>query len=61
MSKRVRRAAKPRDEYTAIRMERDLYEKAKRRAGSRRQTYSEYVRQLIVEDCGNGSKLEAVA
>jgi hypothetical protein len=37
-------------EFTAIKMERDLYEKAKRRARSRHQTYSEYVRQLIVND-----------
>jgi hypothetical protein len=37
-------------EYTAIRMERDLYRQARRRAESRHQTYSEYVRQLIVRD-----------
>ena len=37
-------------EYTGIKMERDLYELAKQRARDRRQTYSEYVRQLIVRD-----------
>lgn len=45
-----RKAAKPRSKYAAVRMERDLYEKAKRKAGLRRQTYSEYIRQLIVDD-----------
>ncbi|CAN5461590.1 hypothetical protein BH20VER3_BH20VER3_00820 [soil metagenome] len=37
-------------EYTAIKMDRELYELAKRRAASLHQTYSEYVRQLIVRD-----------
>jgi hypothetical protein len=39
-----------RSEYTGIKMERDLYEKARRRANERHQTYSEYIRQLIVSD-----------
>jgi Arc/MetJ-type ribon-helix-helix transcriptional regulator len=37
-------------EFTAVKMEPDLYKKAKRRARSRYQSYSEYVRQLIVRD-----------
>ena len=37
-------------EFTAVKMEPALYKKAKRRARSRYQTYSEYVRQLIVRD-----------
>jgi hypothetical protein len=36
--------------YTAMRIERQLYRKARRRARARHQTYSEYVRQLIVRD-----------
>jgi hypothetical protein len=31
-------------------MEQDLYERAQERAGAQHQTYSEYVRQLIVRD-----------
>jgi hypothetical protein len=37
-------------EFTGIKMNRDLYERAQERAVSRHQTYSEYVRQLIVRD-----------
>jgi hypothetical protein len=40
-------------EFTAVKMERGLYQKAKSRARSRHQTYSEYVRQLIVSDTAN--------
>jgi hypothetical protein len=36
--------------FTAIRMERRLYSKARRQARARHQTFSEYVRQLIVSD-----------
>lgn len=36
--------------FTAIRMGRRLYAKARRKARSRHQTFSEYVRQLIVAD-----------
>ncbi len=39
-----------RSEFTGIKMERDLYERATARAQRQRQTYSEYVRQLIVRD-----------
>ena len=45
-------------EYTGIKMDRELYELAKERARSRHQSYSEYVRQLIVRDV---EKAEAVA
>jgi hypothetical protein len=44
-------------EYTGIKMERNLYAQARARAKSRHQTYSEYVRQLIVQDV---EKREAV-
>lgn len=37
-------------EYTGIKMDRELYKLAKERARSRHQSYSEYVRQLIVRD-----------
>lgn len=37
-------------EFTGIKMEPDLYEQAQKRARARHQTYSEYVRQLIVRD-----------
>ena len=37
-------------EFVAAKMEPQLYKKAKRRARSRHQTYSEYVRQLIKRD-----------
>jgi predicted DNA-binding protein len=37
-------------EFTAIKMDPDMYERARERAESRHQTYSEYVRQLIVRD-----------
>jgi predicted DNA-binding protein len=43
--KRIRQS-----EFTGIKMNRELYERAQERAGSRHQTYSEYVRQLIVRD-----------
>ena len=36
--------------YTAIKMPRRLYLKARRTARARHQTFSEYVRQLIVSD-----------
>jgi hypothetical protein len=36
--------------FTAVRMGRRLYAKARRKARSRHQTFSEYVRQLIVSD-----------
>ena len=45
-------------EYTGIKMDRELYKLAKERARSRHQSYSEYVRQLIVRDV---EKAEAVA
>ena len=44
-SKRV----KP-SKFTGIRIEPELYDQAKLRAKGRYQTYSEYVRQLIVSD-----------
>jgi hypothetical protein len=44
-SKRV----KP-SKFTGIRIEPELYDQAKLRAKGRYQTYSEYVRQLIVRD-----------
>jgi Arc/MetJ-type ribon-helix-helix transcriptional regulator len=37
-------------DYTAVKMDRKLYEQVKRRARGKFQTYSEYVRQLIVAD-----------
>jgi hypothetical protein len=43
-------------EYTGIKMERDLYDQAKQQAQSRHQTYSEYVRQLIVRDIEKSGK-----
>lgn len=49
-----------RSEFTAIKMERHLYERAQERAGSQHQTYSEYVRQLIVRDIEQHDKLELV-
>jgi hypothetical protein len=48
--RKVTRARRNGTEYTGIKMERDLYEQAKQRAQARHQTYSEYVRQLIVRD-----------
>ena len=45
-------------EYTGIKMDRKLYKLARERARSRHQSYSEYVRQLIVHDV---EKAEAVA
>lgn len=38
------------DQYTAIKLDRELLKLAKERARDRHQTYSEYVRQLIVRD-----------
>ena len=50
MRKRSRQPRKSNIEYTGIKMERDLYDMARERARSPHQTYSEYVRQLIVQD-----------
>jgi hypothetical protein len=36
--------------YTAVKMDKELYHAAIRKARRRHQTYSEYVRQLIVTD-----------
>jgi hypothetical protein len=48
----MRNKSKPRksSQFTGIRIESELYDQAKRRAKGRYQTYSEYVRQLIVRD-----------
>ena len=48
-----------RSEYTAIKMDRELHKRAKERAVSRHQTYSEYVRQLIVQDLAEPEKAVA--
>jgi hypothetical protein len=53
MRKARNNSKRKRSEFTAIKMRRALYQKAKRRALSRHQTYSEYVRQLIVSDTAN--------
>ena len=45
-------------EFTGVKMEPELYDQAKRRAKGRHQTYSEYVRQLIVHDIEQHKKLE---
>lgn len=37
-------------EYTGIKMDKALYRKARRKAKDKHQSYSEYVRQLIVSD-----------
>lgn len=37
-------------EYTGVKMDKALYNMAKRRARERHQSYSDYVRQLIVSD-----------
>jgi hypothetical protein len=37
-------------EYTGVKMDRALYALARKRARERHQTYSDYVRQLIVSD-----------
>jgi hypothetical protein len=50
MTKRFKSDGKNEPEYTGIKMDRELYKLAKGRARRRHQTYSEYVRQLIVRD-----------
>jgi hypothetical protein len=50
MKRRFKSPGKNGQEYTGIKMDRQLYELAKKRAQSRHQTYSEYVRQLILQD-----------
>jgi hypothetical protein len=50
MRKRFKTDGKNEPEYTGIKMDRELYKIAKERARCRHQTYSEYVRQLIVRD-----------
>jgi hypothetical protein len=50
MRKRFKTEGKNEPEYTGIKMDRELYKLAKERARHRHQTYSEYVRQLIVRD-----------
>jgi hypothetical protein len=50
MRRRFKADGKNEQEYTGIKMDRELYELAKARARDRHQTYSEYVRQLIVRD-----------
>jgi Arc/MetJ-type ribon-helix-helix transcriptional regulator len=50
MSRRRKAPEVKRSEYTAVRMEPELYEQAFQRAQDRYQTFSEYVRQLIVRD-----------
>jgi hypothetical protein len=50
MKRRFKTDGKNEPEYTGIKMDRELYKLAKDRARRRHQTYSEYVRQLIVRD-----------
>ena len=50
MRKRAKATNGTGTEYTGIKMERGLYKLARERARSQHQTYSEYVRQLIVQD-----------
>jgi hypothetical protein len=45
-----KRQQKPRWAFIGIKMPPDMYAKARRRARGRSQSYSEYVRQLIVCD-----------
>lgn len=40
-------------EYTGVKMDKTLYAQAKKRAKQRHQSYSDYVRQLIVRDLDN--------
>ena len=50
MNKRRRKLLNRRSKFSGIRMEPDLYAEARRKATLRHQTFSEYVRQLIVDD-----------